>query len=51
MQNFSATDESGKPIPGNMPELYMPYGYEMAWAGMIAMAIGIVLFFKKKKWL
>ena len=49
--NFSATDENGKPIPGNMPELYTPYGYEMAWAGMIALAIGIILFFKKKKWL
>ena len=49
--NFSKEDEDGKRIPGNMPELYMPYGYEIVWAGMIVIAIGIVLFFKKKKWL
>ncbi len=49
--NFSKEDESGKPIPGNMPELYMPYGYEIVWGAMILIGIGITLFFKKKKWL
>ncbi len=49
--NFSKEDESGKPIPGNMPELYMPYGYEIVWGAMILIGIGIILFFKKKKWL
>ena len=49
--NFSKEDEDGKRIPGNMPELYMPYGYEIVWGAMIAIGIAITLFFKKKKWL
>lgn len=49
--NFSKEDQNGKPIPGNMPELYMPYGYEIVWGAMVLIGIGITLFFKKKKWL
>ncbi len=35
----------------NMPELNMPYGYLIIWFIMICVAIGMIGFFKKKKWL
>ncbi|MCL4151113.1 UNVERIFIED_CONTAM: hypothetical protein GTU68_019572 [Idotea baltica] len=35
----------------NMPELQWKYGYFMAWIVMILMTIGMVLFFRKKRWL
>lgn len=34
-----------------MPELKSPYGYATVWLVMIAMMIGQVIFFRKKKWL
>lgn len=37
--------------PLNMPELYSPYGYLGAWAVMIFMIVGMLLFFKKHKWI
>lgn len=37
--------------PFNMPELEWAYGYPMCIGGMAAFAIGIVVFFKYKRWL
>ncbi len=37
--------------PYNMPELGWPFGYLFAWAIMIVIATGMVIYFKKKKWL
>lgn len=34
-----------------MPELRSPYGYAATWAVMIGIMVGMVLYFKKKKWL
>lgn len=34
-----------------MPELSQPWGYPMVWGLMIGIVIGMLLFFKKKKWL
>lgn len=33
-----------------MPELQSPYGYPLAWASMGAVALGMLYYFKKKKW-
>ncbi len=35
----------------NMPELQWEYGYQMAWGLMILTAIGLFVFFKRRKWL
>ncbi|MDO5509975.1 MAG: magnesium/cobalt transporter CorA [Weeksellaceae bacterium] len=35
----------------NMPELHHPYGYHMVWAVMIAVAVVMLLWFRRKKWL
>jgi magnesium transporter len=35
----------------HMPELEWTWGYALAWCVMIAVAIVMVIFFKKKKWL
>ena len=35
----------------NMPELKWPLGYLFVWIIMIAIAAGMVLHFKKRKWL
>ncbi len=35
----------------NMPELRWPYGYFDLWGVMLAIALGMVLYFKKKRWL
>lgn len=34
----------------NMPELNWPFGYALAWGIMATVAIGLVIFFKHKKW-
>ena len=34
-----------------MPELEWPWGYGLTWGVMIAMAITMVVYFKKRKWL
>jgi magnesium transporter len=34
----------------NMPELNWPFGYALAWSLMAAVAFGLILFFKHKKW-
>jgi len=44
--NFSHPDS-----PWAMPELHWYYGYPIAWAIMISIVIGMVLYFKKKNWL
>jgi magnesium transporter len=37
--------------PFNMPELEWPFGYLFALCLMLAVAIGMIVFFKRKKWL
>ena len=37
--------------PFNMPELNWPYGYMFAWVVMVSVALTMVLYFKRKKWL
>jgi magnesium transporter len=37
--------------PYNMPELGWRFGYFYALAMMLAVAIGMIIFFKRKKWL
>jgi magnesium transporter len=34
-----------------MPELNQPWGYPLAWGVMGAIALGMLVFFKKRKWL
>jgi magnesium transporter len=36
--------------PGNMPELEQPYAYVICWGVMIAIAIALILFFKRRGW-
>jgi magnesium transporter len=50
--NFSPVDpKTGEPAPWNMPELYSKYGYLAVWAVMITITIGLLVYFRKKKWL
>ena len=35
----------------HMPELHYKYGYHMVWGLMLSIFIGMVIYFKKKKWL
>lgn len=35
----------------HMPELHQPYGYHATWAVMIAVTLGMVLYFRWKKWM
>ena len=35
----------------NMPELHYKYGYYVVWGVMILLFIGMMIYFKKKKWL
>jgi magnesium transporter len=34
-----------------MPELHSPYGYAITWAVMLIIMIGLLIFFRRKKWL
>ncbi|NJR64770.1 MAG: magnesium/cobalt transporter CorA [Leptolyngbyaceae cyanobacterium CRU_2_3] len=36
--------------PGNMPELEQPYAYVVCWIVMIAIALLLILFFKRRGW-
>ena len=45
--NFAGGDSDH---PLNMPELYMPYGYLGCLTLMVIVAIGMLLFFKRKRW-
>ncbi len=38
-------------LPGNMPELNMPYGYVWAWLAMLATGAGLLTFIWHKGWL
>jgi len=38
-------------LPGNMPELNWPYGYVYAWALMLLVATGLLIFIWKRRWL
>ncbi len=49
--NFQPADHQGNPLNLNMPELYWPHGYLIVMAIMLAIALGQVLFFRKKGWL
>ncbi|MBK8847687.1 MAG: magnesium/cobalt transporter CorA [Bacteroidetes bacterium] len=50
--NFNRYNETTKQImPLSMPELYWPYGYVTIMAFMLALAIGMMLYFKKIGWL
>jgi magnesium transporter len=35
----------------NMPELHYKYGYQTVWVVMIIMLVGMLYYFKRKKWL
>jgi magnesium transporter len=35
----------------NMPELEWPWGYGLAWGAMAAIAVAMLAFFRKKRWL
>lgn len=34
----------------NMPELHSRYGYFIVWGGMVLIALGMLWYFKKRKW-
>lgn len=34
-----------------MPELKSPYGYAITWAVMLTIMLGLIIYFKKKKWM
>jgi magnesium transporter len=38
-------------LPGNMPELGWPYGYMVALSLMLAVAIGLIVFFRRRGWI
>ncbi|HEV7868866.1 MAG TPA: magnesium/cobalt transporter CorA [Chthoniobacteraceae bacterium] len=48
--NF-APEVNGKPLPWNMPELYSPYGYLGCMLFMAVVAAGLLILFKKKRWI
>jgi magnesium transporter len=35
----------------HMPELTSPYGYPVTWAAMILIALGMIFFFKRRRWI
>lgn len=49
--NFSIESPVQRDLPLNMPELYHPFGYIGSLLLMAAIAIGQLIFFKRKKWL
>lgn len=44
--NFNANSNS----PWSMPELNWPYSYPVLWLVMIVIAIGMIIFFRRKGW-
>jgi magnesium transporter len=38
-------------LPGNMPELKIPYGYTYCWIAMIAIATSLLIYFWRRGWL
>lgn len=49
--NFSAVASDGTPIPWAMPELHWSFGYPLVWLLMIGITVGMIVFFKRKRWL
>lgn len=49
--NFAPEGSNGAKLPWNMPELYHPYGYVGVMAGMLFIAVGQLLLFRRMKWL
>jgi magnesium transporter len=49
--NFAPEPPPNQALPANMPELYWRYGYVAVLVLMFTVAGGMILFFKKKKWL
>jgi magnesium transporter len=37
--------------PWNMPELGMPFGYPLLWLVMLAVVAGMLIYFRRKRWL
>jgi magnesium transporter len=37
--------------PWNMPELGMRFGYPALWLAMLAIVVGMLLYFRRKRWL
>lgn len=37
--------------PFNMPELENPYGYIMFWSLAVAIGVGLLIFFRRKRWI
>jgi magnesium transporter len=35
----------------HMPEIQVPWAYPAVWAGMLLIALGMLVFFKRRKWL
>ena len=48
--NFAA-EHNGRKLPWNMPELYSPYGYLVCLAVMLLVAIGQLIYFKRRRWI
>ena len=48
--NF-ARESDGRKLPWNMPELVQPHGYVICLLVMLVVAIGQLLYFKKRRWL
>ena len=44
-------DDKGGEFWWNMPELHMRYGYLGCWVFMLSCALGMLYFFRRKKWL
>ena len=36
--------------PWSMPELGQPYGYIVVWLVMTAIVVGMLVFFRRRKW-
>lgn len=37
-------------VPGNMPELNIPYAYWVCWAVMLSIALALIFYFKRRGW-
>lgn len=44
-------DDNNGANPLNMPELHQPWGYPLVMLLMLAVAVGQIIFFRRKKWL
>lgn len=50
--NFAYTDpQTGEVLHYNMPELYSPYGYVIVCLVMVLIAVFLIYFFYRKKWI